>query len=100
MIQISFRKLISLLYRMGRIKKDPPHAHTWGEPEQLAVPPNFGANTPSYACNGAAPSKPTAGFSSAAPKRTSPELRAGAFTADGAPSLPVKKQVTFLFHRV
>ena len=74
--------------------------NTWGERKNLAVPPNFGADTPSYAYNGADPSKTTVPFSFAAPKRTSPELRAGAFTANGAPSLSEKKQVTFLFHRV
>ena len=45
--------MISVLYRTVSMKKARPMHKTWGEPEKLAVPPNFGALRPLKAFNAA-----------------------------------------------
>ena len=76
---MSFRKSIFRLHRGKGKRKGPPHAKHMGRAGKLAVPPNFGANTPSKARNGASPSAPTPfQIRPAAPQAARPHVRAGA----------------------
>ena len=76
---MSFRKSIFRLHRGKGKRKGPPHAKHMGRAGKLAVPPNFGANTPSKARNGASPSAPTPfQIRPSAPQAEKPRVRAGA----------------------
>lgn len=75
---MSFRKSIFRLHRGKGKRKGPPHAKHMGRAGKLAVPPNFGANTPSKARNGASPSAPTPfQIRPSAPQAARPHVRAG-----------------------
>ena len=91
--------MISVLYRTVSMKKARPMHKTWGEPECSRYHP-ISAHCALWKPLTQLPVAAYFNFSRTAPKRTSPILNAGAFSADGAPSLPTKKQATFLFHRV
>lgn len=76
---MSFRKSIFRLHRGKGKRKGPPHAKHMGRAGKLAVPPNFGANTPSKARNGASPSALTPfQIRPSAPQAAKPHVRAGA----------------------
>ena len=77
--------MISVLYRTVSMKKARPMHKTWGEPERSRKPLTQ------------LPVAAYFNFSRTAPKRTSPILNAGAFSADGAPSLPTKNRLLFFF---
>ena len=73
---------------------------TWGEPEKLAVPPNFSANTPSKACNGARRRSLLCGSALPLQRELHPHAAQARFQPVARPLCPRNNRVTFLFHRV
>ena len=88
--------MISVLYRTVSMKKARPMHKTWGEPERSRYHP-ISAHCALWKPLTQLPVAAYFNFSRTAPKRTSPILNAGAFSADGAPSLPTKNRLLFFF---